>query len=76
MSSLLDQRGATLRKVAEQLGVSRSFVQRRSVQLFRQIAVRTCTPEREDAGVGPLRPGHPISWDAIRVPCQEIAPVQ
>ena len=36
LTALLDQRGSTLRKAAQQLGVSRSFAQRRAKLLLRQ----------------------------------------
>ena len=36
LTALLDQRGSTLRKAAQQLGVSRSFAQRRAKLLHKQ----------------------------------------
>lgn len=65
LTALLDQRGSTLRKAALQLGVSRSFAQRRAKLLLKQQAQTICTPDREDAGAAPLPAGHPITWSAI-----------
>jgi hypothetical protein len=65
LTALLDQRGSTLRKAAQQLGVSRSFAQRRAKLLHRQNVRSVCTPDREDAGAAPLPAGHPITWSAI-----------
>jgi len=62
---LLDQRGGTLRKVAQQLGVSRSFAQRRAKLLLKMNTTFVCTRDREEAGAAPLPPGHPITWAAI-----------
>ena len=65
LTTLLDQHGSTLRKAAQQLGVSRSFAQRRAKLLLRQNARSICTSDREDAGAAPLPAGHPITWSAI-----------
>ncbi|MBE7209763.1 MAG: hypothetical protein INR65_01975 [Gluconacetobacter diazotrophicus] len=65
LTALLDQRGVTLRKAAKQLGVSRSFAQRRAKMLLRQSVRLICTPDREHAGDAPLPAGHPITWNAI-----------
>lgn len=65
LASLLDRQGVTLRKAAQQLGVSRSFAQRRAKQLSRQTVRTACTRDREDAGAAPLPAGHPITWSAI-----------
>lgn len=65
LTALLDQRGSTLRKAALQLGVSRSFAQRRAKLLLREQTRSICTPDREDAGAAPLPAGHPITWSAI-----------
>lgn len=65
LTTLLDQRGLTLRKAAKQLGVSRSFAQRRAKMLLRQSVRLTCTPDRERAGDAPLPAGHPITLAAI-----------
>ena len=65
LTALLDQRGATLRKAAKQLGVSRSFAQRRAKMLLRKSVRLICTPDRESAGDAPLPAGHPITWKAI-----------
>lgn len=65
LTALLDQRGATLRKAALQLGVSRSFAQRRAKVLLQQNTRSICTRDREDAGSAPLPAGHPITWSAI-----------
>ena len=65
LTALLDQRGSTLRTAARQLGVSRSFAQRRAKLLHTQSVRSICTPDREDAGSAPLPAGHPITWSAI-----------
>ena len=65
LTALLDQRGSTLRKAAQQLGVSRSFAQRRAKLLHKQSVRAICTQDREDAGSAPLPAGHPITWNAI-----------
>ncbi len=65
LTALLDQRGSTLRKAAQQLGVSRSFAQRRAKLLHKQSVRSICTPDREGAGSAPLPAGHPITWSAI-----------
>lgn len=70
LTALLDQPGTTLRKAAQQLGVSRSFAQRRAIVLLKQNIRSACTAAREDAGAAPLPSGHPISWGAIVIPLQ------
>ena len=65
LTALLDQRGSTLRKAAVQLGVSRSFAQRRAKLLLRRNTRFACTSDREVAGAAPLPAGHPITWSAI-----------
>lgn len=65
LTALLDQRGSTLRKAAQQLGVSRSFAQRRAKLLLKQNTQSLCTSDREDAGAAPLPAGHTITWSAI-----------
>ena len=65
LTAILDTRGSTLRKAALQLGVSRSFAQRRAKMLYRKTTRSPCSRDREDAGSAPLRAGHPITWSAI-----------
>ncbi|NPD67873.1 hypothetical protein HN018_10890 [Lichenicola cladoniae] len=65
LTAFLDKRGATLRKAALELGVSRSFAQRRAKMLNQRTARSLCSRDREDAGAAPLRAGHPITWSAI-----------
>ena len=65
LTALLDQRGSTLRKAALQLGVSRSFAQRRAKMLEQKNTRLLCSRDREDAGAAPLPAGHPITWSAI-----------
>lgn len=67
LTAILDKRGATLRKAALQLGVSRSFAQRRAKMLHKKTTRSVCSRDREDAGAAPLRAGHPITWSAIDV---------
>ena len=65
LTAILDKRGSTLRKAALQLGVSRSFAQRRAKMLYQKTTRSICSRDREDAGAAPLRAGHPITWSAI-----------
>lgn len=65
LTAFLHQRGSTLRKAAQQLGVSRSFAQRRAKLLLRERSHSVCTRDREEAGSAPLPAGHPITWNAI-----------
>ncbi|MBB3883985.1 hypothetical protein [Acetobacter oeni] len=62
---LLDKKKMTLRNAAKILGVSRSFIHRRSQKMQHNIHFRTCSTAREQAGLEPLAVGHPISWRAI-----------
>ncbi|WP_428375182.1 hypothetical protein [Lichenicoccus sp.] len=73
LERLIDFQGATIRCAAKQLGVSRSFAQRRAKLLAIQSQRRHCSEAREAAGVEPLRAGHPITWSAI---CSDLPPFQ
>jgi hypothetical protein len=65
LSAILEKPGGTLKAASRQMGVSRSFIQRRAA-LLRQAQIRSVsTKERELAGGGPLPAGHPITWGAI-----------
>ena len=63
--ALFDQPGMNFRKAAAQLGVSRSFAQRRVTSVMRERRRATVTRDREDAGAAPLPAGHVIAWSAI-----------
>ncbi|MCQ8242483.1 hypothetical protein [Rhizosaccharibacter radicis] len=63
--TLIQKKGATLRQAAFQMGVSRSFAQRRAKMLSRRFNRSTCSAAREEAGEAPLLAGHPITWNAI-----------
>lgn len=65
LSILLNKKKMTLRSAAKLLGVSRSFVHRKSQKIQKQVNFRTCSSAREEAGLEPLAVGHPISWKAI-----------
>ena len=71
LEHLIDFHGATIRCAAKQLGVSRSFAQRRAKLLSTQSRRRHCSEAREAAGDEPLRAGHPITWSAI---CKDTLP--
>ena len=71
LERLIDFQGATIRCAAKQLGVSRSFAQRRAKLLSSRSQRNRCSEAREAAGVEPLPVGHPITWSAI---CSEPAP--
>lgn len=73
LERLIDFQGATIRVAAKQLGVSRSFAQRRAKLLSTQTQRRNCSEAREAAGIEPLRAGHPITWSAI---CSDLGPFQ
>ena len=66
LSFLLNKKKMTLRSAAKELGVSRSFIHRRSQKMQSEIHFRTCSTVREQAGLEPLTAGHPISWQAIQ----------
>ncbi|NHN87345.1 hypothetical protein [Acetobacter conturbans] len=67
LSFLLNKKKMTLRSAAKLLGVSRSFIHRRSQKMQRDVHFRTCSTMREEAGFEPLAAGHPISWKAIQI---------
>ncbi|NHN83048.1 hypothetical protein GOB93_00070 [Acetobacter musti] len=62
---LLNKKKMTLRNAAKVLGVSRSFIHRRSQKMQYNSHFRACSTAREQAGFEPLAVGHPISWRAI-----------
>ncbi|NHO54341.1 hypothetical protein GOB87_10285 [Acetobacter estunensis] len=66
LSFLLEKKKMTLRNAAKELGVSRSFIHRRSQKMQRETHFRACSSVREQAGLEPLAVGHPISWRAIQ----------
>ena len=70
---LLKTHRMTLQQAANQLGVSRSFLQRRSMALRQQTVQCTCTADRAVVGAAPLPSGHVISWGAIVIPLQAAA---
>ncbi|MFT8804199.1 MAG: hypothetical protein ABF876_16400 [Acetobacter aceti] len=70
LSFLLNKKKMTLRGAAKELGVSRSFIHRRSQRMQNEIHFRACSTVREQAGLEPLAAGHPISWLAIQTPRQ------
>ncbi|MBB3175010.1 hypothetical protein FHR90_002857 [Endobacter medicaginis] len=65
LAALLDHKGGTIRKAASNLGVSRSFIQRRAKMIAMKKHSDSCTPARQAAGDAPLPVGHPISWEAL-----------
>ncbi|MFT8718836.1 hypothetical protein [Acetobacter sp.] len=67
---LLNKKKMTLRSAAKLLGVSRSFIHRRSQKIQREVHFHACSTVREAAGLEPLAVGHPISWRAIETPSQ------
>jgi hypothetical protein len=70
LSTLLNKKRMTLRKAAEILGVSRSFLHRRSQAIVANERRHFCSSTREQAGGEPLAAGHPISWTAIQLSSQ------
>ncbi|NHO32473.1 hypothetical protein [Acetobacter fallax] len=62
---LLDKKKMTLRNAAKVLGVSRSFIHRKSQKIQHNTHFKACSIAREQAGFEPLAVGHPISWRAI-----------
>ncbi len=64
--ALREEPGMTLQKLGAQMGVSRSYAQRRLHELrMRRPDARSA--ERSAAGKDPLPPMHPIAWQAIDV---------